>query len=282
MRTVHQSIRQRTHEQYEFNTGFSALMRQVERAHDSTSLNLAIFVKEYINAQTDLGWTALMIAADKGKMNFCEQLLAAGANPRKILRFSDRNALMIAIIHGNLAIVKCLLKHAKNSVHGIDIDYQDHDGLTALMHAIQGSHTQITDVLLVAGANVNLQEEDGRTALMFAANNEKMVQYIPVLLANGADPTVRERMYGKTALMIAARKPAASKYIAVLSRQCFKITDDMTLFQAWAIAIEANAFSNAMVLINLGGIHPNARGWDRLIGQDEITRLMKMIYLLND
>ena len=72
---------------------------------------------------------------------------------------------MLASFEGYLDVVKELLQHPK-----IDINLQDRNGDTALMHAAtRGRLGVVRELLKRPGIDVNLQNRYGDTALMRAA-----------------------------------------------------------------------------------------------------------------
>ena len=52
---------------------------------------------------------------------------------------------------------------------GTDVNAQDNNGMTALMHAVLKGQIDRVKALLAAGAAVNVQDTNGGTALMLAA-----------------------------------------------------------------------------------------------------------------
>jgi ankyrin repeat protein len=65
---------------------------------------------------------------------------------------------------GNLSDVESLLKK------GLDVNYRDFYGWTAVMCAAREGHADIVDCLLQSGADVNVVNSDGHTAAMVARN----------------------------------------------------------------------------------------------------------------
>ena len=82
---------------------------------------------------------------------------------------------------------------------GVNINYSNSEGKTALMLACQAGHEKVVQTLVSAEANVNLQDSAGQTALMLADGNVGVVHRL--LLAK-ADPNL-QRKDGNTALHIA-------------------------------------------------------------------------------
>jgi len=82
-----------------------------------------------------------------------------------------------------------------------EIDLQDGNGETALMHAISYlTGSNIIKILLDAGVNVNLKDSFGKTALMHALAFDTEINVIELLLDAGADVNIQNRD-GTTALM---------------------------------------------------------------------------------
>lgn len=70
----------------------------------------------------------------------------------------------------------------------MDINEQDENGWTALMHAINNSDNKNIITLLRNGANPDIQSNEGITALMLAANHNILA--MEPLLKHGANPNL--------------------------------------------------------------------------------------------
>jgi ankyrin repeat protein len=136
-----------------------------------------------VDGQDRRGWTALTIAAQTGRNEIAELLIANGAN----LNLRDnvgmgRTALMRACIAGNSTLVNILLAH--NADIGVKLD----DGSTALSQALP--YPQIVQRLIEAGANVNERRESrlssAETALI-AACSGGYTETVHILVEHGAD-----------------------------------------------------------------------------------------------
>lgn len=76
---------------------------------------------------------------------------------------AGQTALMLAVSHGRVDVVKALLACE------VDVNIQDEDGSTALMCACEHGHKEITGLLLaVPDCDISLTDRDGSTALMVA------------------------------------------------------------------------------------------------------------------
>uniref|UniRef100_G3U808 KN motif and ankyrin repeat domain-containing protein 2 n=1 Tax=Loxodonta africana TaxID=9785 RepID=G3U808_LOXAF len=76
---------------------------------------------------------------------------------------AGQTALMLAVSHGRVDVVKALLACKA------DVNVQDDDGSTALMCACEHGHKEITKLLLaVPSCDITLTDRDGSTALMVA------------------------------------------------------------------------------------------------------------------
>ncbi|XP_058381639.1 KN motif and ankyrin repeat domain-containing protein 2 [Diceros bicornis minor] len=76
---------------------------------------------------------------------------------------AGQTALMLAVSHGRVDVVKALLACEA------DVNVQDDDGSTALMCACEQGHKEITGLLLaVPSCDIALTDRDGSTALMVA------------------------------------------------------------------------------------------------------------------
>ncbi|MFA6263496.1 MAG: ankyrin repeat domain-containing protein [Candidatus Babeliales bacterium] len=160
-------------------------------------------------------------AAKKGALMELWFLLDHSADPDACGQ-DDTTALVVASAHGNVDIVRLLLKF---NAH---IDAQDHSGLTALMGASMNGHIAIVKELLARpikvktqgpaedikvntpdtddvtavitnkgspildnGADVNIQNKNGLTALMWAAVRG-YAGVVQILLEAGADQDIRD------------------------------------------------------------------------------------------
>ncbi|XP_053153294.1 KN motif and ankyrin repeat domain-containing protein 1 isoform X2 [Hemicordylus capensis] len=120
-----------------------------------------------VNHQNKAGYTPIMLAAlaavDAEKdMRIVGELFACGDVNAKASQ-AGQTALMLAVSHGRIDMVKALL------ACGADVNIQDDEGSTALMCASEHGHVEIVKLLLAQpGCNGTLEDNDGSTALSIA------------------------------------------------------------------------------------------------------------------
>nr|XP_040039979.1 KN motif and ankyrin repeat domain-containing protein 2 isoform X2 [Gasterosteus aculeatus aculeatus] len=109
------------------------------------------------------GYTPVMLAAltaaeSSDDLEVAQQLLRMG-DVNACSRQAGQTALMLAVSHGRVAMVKLLLSC------GADVNAQDREGSTALMCASEHGHTNIVRMLLETGrCDSTLTDKNGQTA----------------------------------------------------------------------------------------------------------------------
>eukprot|EP00054_Salpingoeca_dolichothecata_P009820 m.55292 g.55292 ORF g.55292 m.55292 type:complete len:1216 (+) comp18618_c0_seq3:73-3720(+) len=129
-----------------------------------------------------------------------QALQAKGLRPNIIVPDWDKQGtvLMFACTFDAPNVVALLLQNQA------DIDAQDKDGRTALMHASLTQNLQVVVNLLRAGANLEAKDNDGKTALMFACQSTAFnVNVVQELIHWGANVNAINSQR-QTALMLAA------------------------------------------------------------------------------
>jgi ankyrin repeat protein len=112
---------------------------------------------------TDSGtWTAVHRAARSGSTGAVRALVAAGADINSVAMTDGDTPLTIAAIHGHSALVADLIKA------GANVNIQNLNKRTALMHAAASGDVASVRALIQAGADVNAVENNGGTALAWA------------------------------------------------------------------------------------------------------------------
>lgn len=100
--------------------------------------------------------------------------------------------------HGNLDNVTSILEDNSDT---IDVDYQDKDGSTALMHASTGGFSEIVGILVNCNADVNKSNSRSSSPLSVAAANGHP-EIVHLLLQVEADVNVEDH-FGSTSLTLA-------------------------------------------------------------------------------
>jgi ankyrin repeat protein len=139
------------------------------------ALQVLIDAGANVNAKSDEGKTALMIAASRFFQNEVKVLLGAKAD----VNVKDKNgwnALMFAAFSG--------FRKDEFGAHG--------DGMIVWLKA-----TKIIEDLISSGIDANAQNNVGETALMLAVK-AGTAHFAETLLANGAHPSIKDKK-GRTA-----------------------------------------------------------------------------------
>ncbi|AEF98775.1 ankyrin repeat domain-containing protein [Methylomonas methanica] len=120
------------------------------------------------NSQTpltanDKGHYALIVAAQQARPDLLAYLLANGAD-LSVLDAYGNNALWAACFAESKECIALLISA------GVDVDYQNPSGATALTYASSSGKHTVVEQLLHAGANPLLTTQDDFSALDLAAN----------------------------------------------------------------------------------------------------------------
>jgi ankyrin repeat protein len=121
-------------------------------------------------------------------VNAIDHLLASGANPNVMDRYSQ-TPLYTAILYRNTRAVHLLLvNHADPNA---PLDRRGTHPLSPLQYAAREGDSTIVNQLLSAGAHINDKGTTGRSPLHYAALNNHL-DVIPLLIEKGADVNARD------------------------------------------------------------------------------------------
>jgi hypothetical protein len=145
--------------------GWTALMAATH-ANEVQVAKLLIAAGSDVNAKDNLQDSPYLYAGAQGRLEILRLTLAAGADLKSTNRFGG-TALIPAAEKGHVENVRELLKTK------IDVNHVNRLGWTALMETAMKKgrgpmHTEITKLLLAAGANPNLPDHQGVTPLAHA------------------------------------------------------------------------------------------------------------------
>lgn len=141
------------------------------------------------------GFTPLHLACYKNNLEIIKLLLGNGANVE--LRNEDGyTSLHVACTSKNFDTIKLLLDN------GADVNAINQYGQRPLHISCVGPYPEmpkIIKLLLDHGANVNQTDENGATPLTIIATSYDL-ESLNLLLESGADPNVKDRVFGSTPL----------------------------------------------------------------------------------
>ena len=178
---------------------YSALMYACYGHHYNIMYTL-LRVSDTVDVNCEYAWgdTLLSYAIKKRQYDIITELLKHSNID------VNKNSLLISVCSdkkpGNDFIASLLLEN-KN----VNVNIQDDEGLTPLMHAFHvGNKFLVSKLLENNNVDVNIQDENGRTALMYASDERNDFLVSKLLENNKINVNIQDEK-GRTALMYASR-----------------------------------------------------------------------------
>lgn len=156
--------------------GNTALLLAVKRKADEEIIDMLLNNAVDVNHKDRWGRTAIQWAVKINNYKAFKKLLKIDyviLNINKLDEFADSTLLMWAVSNGSVEMCKLLLR-----VLGIDINYQNGRGLSALFMAVDKKHIGVCQLLLNhKDIDINIENVLGETAFVFAvfSDNRKIV-----------------------------------------------------------------------------------------------------------
>ena len=124
-----------------------------------------------------------------GLLGLAEQAWPAGGHGRQLIQ---------AVTENDLSTVRELLRQ------GVEVDFHDLRGRTALLHAVDGNRVEIARLLIDAGADVNAQDKIEDSPLLLAGASGRL-EILKLILKANPDFNIFNR-YGGTPLIPACER----------------------------------------------------------------------------
>ncbi|KND87112.1 Serine/threonine-protein phosphatase 6 regulatory ankyrin repeat subunit A [Tolypocladium ophioglossoides CBS 100239] len=146
---------------------------------------------DILNAQDELGRSALHWAAARGEAEWAKQIL--GRQETKILQDNDgQTPLHEAVIRGHDGVVGELLDFLQNDeVRKIVVNTGDKHGRTALQWAALRGRETVLQMLIASGADIKATIKDGQTALHLASKDSDGWTPLSRAAENGREAVVK-------------------------------------------------------------------------------------------
>jgi len=192
------------------------------------------------------GWSAFLIACDRGEIGSVKSTLAAGADPNAVEPKAGVPALVLAARAGHSPVIDALL------AAGARIEARTADGDTALGAAVRRHQVTAVGALLAHHADSNARQARGALPLVLAAEAGSG-DLVAALLAGGAKPSTTDGD-GRSALMAAAQRDDVATVAALLKARVDVRQRDLGGKTALALAISAGAKQATAELIPAGAL----------------------------
>eukprot|EP01130_Rhizamoeba_saxonica_P011741 TRINITY_DN4881_c0_g3_i2.p1 TRINITY_DN4881_c0_g3~~TRINITY_DN4881_c0_g3_i2.p1 ORF type:complete len:271 (+),score=36.53 TRINITY_DN4881_c0_g3_i2:37-849(+) len=158
--------------------------------------------------------TALMLAVISGNLKLVHYVCQVGMLDLESVDIQNRKALHFAVKYGHHIVAEYLIQS------GSDVDPRDQLNSTPLIYCLRFKQPKWLMVLLNSGADIDAIDNSGKSALHHCANksSSEFTTMLKLLLRNGASYNIRDYKH-QLPLDIALKKPGAiSYYLTVISK----------------------------------------------------------------
>ncbi|MCF8210736.1 MAG: ankyrin repeat domain-containing protein [Rhodoferax sp.] len=175
------------------------------------------------NYKSPAGLSVLSLATRSGGVGLARLLLKAGAN---VMDRNSANVLAydLAVIYGHDELIDLLIEHMNQVVPAID--KQADDGTTALMRAAMVSDVKAIKELLAEGADPSRRDRQGESPLSYAVAHD-LDDVVQVFRAAGVERLPRDEAIGSQSIVHAGSQGALGTILDLLdSGTPIDLTDD--------------------------------------------------------
>jgi ankyrin repeat protein len=177
-------------------TAFAGPIHDAAKIGDLAGVQAELDKGVDVGAKDEFGRTPLYLAAENGRKQVAELLIAKGADVNAKNGFTP---LHRAAYQGHKEIAELLI------ANGADVNAKDDDGRTPLHYAAKYATKEVVELLIPNGADVNAKDRFGFTPLREAAwyGHKEIAE---LLLDKGADVDAKDNNGGWIPLHYAAQK----------------------------------------------------------------------------
>jgi len=185
---------------------------------------------------------------------------------------TNKNLLSTSITKNDYKTTALLIKK------GLDVNWQDKQGRSALIIAAQKNNEKVTELLLKAKAKINLSDNQGLTALMWATQ-ENCSSCVEILLQYSVDQNLTS-LSGNNAVMFAAKKSNTILKLLLNEDEVDLSDRNKQSFTALMLAVSNNCKQCVKTLLKAGANpkRKNNKGqdsFDLALNNTEILSLLK-------
>ena len=211
----------------------------------SDALQVLIDAGADIDAKDDQGQAPLHYASRSGQVANVAALVRAGA-ALCVVDSKWYTCLFVAVHNGHTDAVRYLA-----GLPEVDVNHRGIRGLTALHYALEKQHSDVTQVLIDAGADVDAKLNDGRS-LLALSSSAGILEDVKTLVEAGARVQDTDNE-GYTCLLLAAHNGHTETVRYLVGLQGVDVNhrgrDDCTALQ---LAVQAKHTGVVRVLIDAG------------------------------
>ena len=213
--------------------GYTALMHAAQEGYEKC-VQVLVEAGADVNLPDETGYTALIVAANNGHNGIVRLLIDAGTDVNHFAKGSQTSVDWPSYESTTPLISAAGSKECLRLLieAGADTNFANNNGDTALLKAAVKGSTECLQILIHAGANVNTSNHKGETALMLTSKRgrslrESALQCVKLLLKSGAHVNKKNDAGGRAIECYKSHKTPDKRIVKLLAAAGEKQDEDV-------------------------------------------------------